>query len=112
MAATKKKSKLVPKDVDRVDELEELRNVEIEIPPVEEAVPSNEEPTKPSIELSVTDTYVHVYERVTNGGKRVGVLRQGAKVRELSRTHNWVEIVSVDNPDIRGFVRSQSLGQE
>lgn len=62
-----------------------------------------------TIQLTVVAPYVHVYERVTNGGKRVGVLRQGAKVTELSRTFNWVEIQSVDNPSVRGFVQPKTL---
>ena len=108
----KKKSnlELLKKDVDteiKYDptELEDRLNEETQ-PPLKE----KEEDTIPPI-VWVKTEYVHVYEQVTNGGKRIGVLRQGAKVNELSRTHNWVEIQSVDKPEIKGFVRPGSLDQ-
>lgn len=102
----KKKSKLEAVDVDvKLDatEMEDRLNE-----PVEKKQEEKEEDTIPPI-VWVKTEYVHVYEQVTNGGKRIGVLRQGAQVKELSRTYNWVEIQSVDKPEIKGFVRPGSL---
>jgi hypothetical protein len=97
--------------------VEEEVEFEFDTTPVEEVL--NERPATEEVDTQPVDQIFvalpgmpKVYERVTNGGKPVAVLKPGTKVRVLDRKHNWFKVQLVDRPEIVGFVQPRHITEE